>query len=86
MALKIHHDMRRAVLALLRERGALTLRELQHCLGARSRGNCHLFVLDYFVRLTGLSDALRGALFRLLWAGEIEIVPARRSVLLRVTP
>jgi hypothetical protein len=77
--------MREAVISALRAHGALTLRELQQSLGPKSRGSCHVFVLDYFVSMRGLSATLRAALSALLWTGAVEIVPgSRRSLLVRL--
>ena len=75
---------RNHVLAALRECGPMSVRELQRYLGPRSRGACSLHVLDYFTNINGLSRDLRGALFTLLWRGDIEIVPARRTLRLRI--
>jgi hypothetical protein len=75
---------RNHVLAALKECGSMSVRELQQRLGTRSRGQCTLYVLDYFTHLRGLSEDLRGALYVLLWREEIEIVPAGRTLRLRL--
>jgi hypothetical protein len=75
---------RNHVLAALRECGPLSVRELQPQLGPRSRGACSLHVLDYFTSIGGLSPDLRGALYTMLWSGDVEIVPVRRILRLRL--
>jgi len=81
MQLKTRHH----VLAALRECGPMSVRELQQQLGKGSRGQCTLYVLDYFATIGGLSFGLRGALHALLWRGDIEIVPVRRTLRLRLS-
>jgi hypothetical protein len=76
---------RNNVIAALRKCGPLSVRELQQQLGKGSRGECTLYVLDYFTNIGGLSWDLRGALHTLLWRGEIEIVPCRRTLRLRIS-
>jgi hypothetical protein len=76
--------LRRQICNVLRVHGSLSVRELQAALGER-RGNCSLWVLDYFCPLKGLSTNLRDALYVLLWRGDIEIVPVRRTLRLRLS-
>jgi hypothetical protein len=75
---------RNHVLAALRESGPLSVRELQRQLGPGSRGACHLYVLDYFTHIRGLSSDLRSALYVLLWRGDVELFPSGRTLRLRV--
>lgn len=75
---------RRQICNVLAAHGSMTVRELQQQLGPRSKGNGSLFVLDYFCTISGLSAPLRAALYTLLWRGEIEIVPVRRTLRLRI--
>jgi hypothetical protein len=77
--------MRQRVVAALHAHGWLTTRQLQRQLGPHSTGSCHIWILDYFRRIGGLSPTLRAALSAALWNGEIEIVPIRRSLWLRAT-
>jgi hypothetical protein len=58
---------------------------LQQQLGPRSRGACHLYVLDYFTHIRGLSRDLRGALYTLLWRGDVELIPVGRTLRLRLS-
>jgi hypothetical protein len=77
--------LRRQICNVLAANGSLSVRELQQQLGKGSRGQCTLYVLDYFTHIGGLSPDLRGALYTLLWREEIEIVPVRRSLRLRLS-
>lgn len=76
---------RRQICNVLAANGSMTVRELQQQLGPRSRGACRLHVLDYFTSIGGLSRDLRGALYTLLWRGEIELFPVRRTLRVRLS-